>query len=52
MIAAMIHRPMARAAHIGFMFFLDTLEGALGRLDKKRGLVSSDRGWDADHVDQ
>jgi hypothetical protein len=32
---------MASATHVGFTFFLDTLEGAFGRLDKKRGLVSS-----------
>lgn len=36
-----VHRRMASAAHVGFTFFLDTLEGALGRLDRKRELVSS-----------
>jgi hypothetical protein len=28
------------------------LEGALGRLDKKRGLVCGARVWDVGHIDQ
>ena len=40
------------AAHIGFVFSLDPSEGALGRLDKKRGLVCSAHVWDVGHIDQ